>query len=429
MSDPGPRTEARIRRTRWPGWIWAVPIAAALVVGWLALKAFASGGVDITIVFDDAARAKPGDTQVFYRGIQMGQLKKVELSPDGGHVVMTVKMEKQAKPFLRQGTRFWLVGAEPSLSNPRSLASIVSGPTIGMQPGGGAPTTRFAGSTSPPAAKGGPLGPQYPYEVSFDGDAGALATGAPVKLRGFVVGQVRSVKLVYDPQSGGLSAPVTLELDPARLGLPAAAGRAELDRALTGWIAHGLRAQLSQDPPLVGSRIVNLEFAHGAAPAQLSAGAAYPTIPSAPSAGLNDVGQLAGKADSILTKVDAMPIEQIGQNVRGATAHIQALVASPKLADSIEHLDATLADVDRTVHEVSPQVKPLVAQLRRAADSIQQTASAAQQMVAGSPESQNSDLPAALHELTEAARSVRSLADYLDRHPEALIKGRKGDTR
>ena len=429
MSEAGPRTEAGVRRTRWPGWIWAVPIAALLVVGWLALRAFARGGEDITVTFDDAARAKPGDTQVFYRGIQVGQLKKVQLTSDGRQVVMTLKMDGDAKPYLRQGTRFWLIGAEPSLSNPRSLASIVSGPSIGMEPGGGEPATHFVGSTTPPAIKGGPLGPQYPYETDFQGDVGALPVGAPVKLRGFAVGQVREVRLAYDPRSGQLSAPVILELDPARLGMGRGADRAQLDQALAGWIAHGLRAKLSQDPPLVGARMVSLEFTPGAAPAQLGAGAAFPVIPSAPSAGLNDVGQLAGKADAIMTKINAVPIEQIGQNVRGATAHIQALVSSPKLTDSINHLDATLADVDRTVHQVSPQVKPLVTQLRRAADAIQQTAGAADQMVGGSPDSQNSDLPTALHELTEAARSIRALADYLDSHPEALIKGRKGDSR
>lgn len=428
MSEPPPRTQAGVRRTRWPGWIWAVPIAAVLVVGWLGVKHFAAGGEDITVTFDDAARAKPGDTRVYYRGVEMGQLKKVALAPDGRQVVMTLKMEDDAKPYLRQGARFWLIGAAPSLSNPRSLASIISGPTIGMEPGSGAPATAFAGSTNPPAAKGGPLGPQYPYATTFAGDVGALPVGAPVKLRGFPVGQVRDVRLVYDRRTGQLSAPVTLELDPGRLGLGAGAGRAQLDQALSRWVAEGLRAKMSQDPPLVGGRMVSLEFAKGAAPAQLGAGD-LPVIPSAPSGGLQDMGQLAGKADAILTKIDAVPIEQIGANVRGATAHIQALVSSPKLTDSINHLDATLADVDRTVHDVSPQVKPLVLQLRRAADSIEQTASAASQVVGGSPESQNSDVPAALHELTDAARSIRSLADYLDRHPEALIKGRKGDSR
>lgn len=422
MSDPGARTEAAVRRGRWPGWIWAVPIAAVLIVGWLGFRALARGGEDITVIFADAARAKPGDTEVYYRGIKLGQVKKVELIDAGRRVEMTLHMQDTAKPFLRQGARFWLVGANPSLSNPRSLASVLSGPSIGMEPGTGEPARRFVGSDNAPAVKTGPGGPQFEYRVAFGGDVGALQPGAPVKLRGFTVGEVKDVQLVYDPQNDALSAPVTLALDPARIGVPSQAGRAALDRALSRWIEAGLRARLSQDPPFVGGHIVTLAFVQGGPPKRLEGSGGQSVIPSAPSA---EIGDLTGKADRILTKLDAVPIDQIGANLRVTTAHIRQIAASPKLTDSIDHLDSTLATVDRTVHQVSPQVGPLVIQLRRAADAAQQTASAADRLVGGSPTSQNSDLPAALHELTETARSLRSLADYLDRHPEALIKGRK----
>lgn len=424
MTETGPRTEAAVRRTRWPGWIWAVPIAAVLVVGWLGFRALARGGEDITVSFADAARAKPGDTEVFYRGVKLGQVKDLKLTPDGRQVEMTLHMQDEAKPFLRQGARFWLIGANPSLSNPRSLASVVSGPSIGMEPGTGAPASRFAGYDTPPAVKTGPAGPQVAYQVAFAGDVGALQPGAPVKLRGFTVGAVKDVRLEYDRRTGALSAPVTLDLDPAQIGVPTSGGRAALDRAISRWVQAGLRARLSQDPPFVGGRVVTLAFVPGATPASLGGPASAPLIPSAPS---GEVGELTGKAAQILTKIDALPIEQIGANVRIATAHIRQIAASPKLTDSIDHLDSTLADVDRTVHKVSPQVAPLVAQLRRAADAAERTASAADGLVGGSSTSQNSDLPAALHQLTEAARSIRALADYLDRHPEALIKGRKGD--
>lgn len=425
MSEPDPRTQAERRRSHWPGWIWAIPIAVLLVVGWLGFRALAKGGETIVVVFHDAARAKPGETEVFYRGIKVGQLKHVRFTADGRAVEMTLHMSKNAEPFLRQGAHFWLVGANPSLSNPRSLASVLSGPTIGMAPGTGAPSRRFDGSDTPPAAKTGPEGPRIAYQAVFGGDAGALAVGAPVKLRGFTVGEVTGVKLAYDPRSGELSAPVALAIDPGRIGIPAGGGRAAMDAALARWISRGLRATLSQDPPFVGGRQVSLAFLPGQGQAALGGPADDRLIPSAAASG--DIGELTGKADRILTKIDAVPIDQIGANVRDASAHIRQLTGSPKLAASIDHLDSTLADVDRTVHQVSPQVGPLVAQLRRTADAAEQTASAAGRIAGGSPTSQNDDLPAALHELTQAARSIRSLADYLDRHPEALIKGRKAD--
>jgi paraquat-inducible protein B len=73
---------------------------------------------------------------------------------------------------------------------------------------------------------------------------------------------------------------------------------------------------------------------------------------------------------------------------------------------------------------VSPQIGPLVAQLRETANSADQAVAAANHTLGGDAASQN-DLPAALRELTDTARSIRALADYLDRHPEALVRGRQ----
>lgn len=73
---------------------------------------------------------------------------------------------------------------------------------------------------------------------------------------------------------------------------------------------------------------------------------------------------------------------------------------------------------------MTPQIAPLVAQLRQTANSADQAVAAANRTLGGDATGQN-DLPAALRELTDTARSIRALADYLDRHPEALIRGKQ----
>ena len=116
-SDPAPpRTLARETRGRWPGLVWALPIAALLIVGYLGLQAIAHQGVDIVVTFDSAADAKPGDTQVIYKGLSVGRVTKVALSPDRKHIDMTLRMDPSLKPVLLSGTQFWLVGANPSLT-------------------------------------------------------------------------------------------------------------------------------------------------------------------------------------------------------------------------------------------------------------------------------------------------------------------------
>ena len=79
--------------------------------------------------------------------------------------------------------------------------------------------------------------------------------------------------------------------------------------------------------------------------------------------------------------------------------------------------------------QVKPQVGPLIAKLNQAADQVNGTAAAARGVLSGEGGTQDANLPAAIQQLTDAARSIRSLSDYLGRHPEALIKGKVKDTR
>ena len=118
----------------------------------------------------------------------------------------------------------------------------------------------------------------------------------------------------------------------------------------------------------------------------------------------------------------------IGADVRQITAHLKTLTGSPQLTDSLAHLDSTLAQVDQVMAQVKPQVGPLVSKLNQAADQLNGTAAAAKGVLSGEGAPQDASLPGAIQQLTEAARSIRSLTDYLGRHPEALIKGKVKDT-
>jgi ABC-type transporter Mla subunit MlaD len=119
-----------------------------------------------------------------------------------------------------------------------------------------------------------------------------------------------------------------------------------------------------------------------------------------------------------------VPIQEIGEDVRAIAARTRSLVTSPQLKDSLDHVDSATAELDRAIQQAGPQIGPLAKKLRETADRLDATAASAERLVGGNAESQERDLPSALHSLTEAARSVRALADYLERHPESLIKGK-----
>jgi paraquat-inducible protein B len=339
---------------------------------------------------------------------------KVEVMPDRRHVMAHIHIDDAAEADLKTGTQFYLEDTAPSLADLSSLKSVISGPAIVMVPGRGTRTDRFTGRTgNPPLA----MAHSVRYLVRFKGDVGTLKDGAPVTLRGFPVGEIVGVRLAADLQTGSLSAPVVIALDPARFHIAGAAGltpKAAMTGLLAKLVARGLRAQLSLDPPLIGNPQVTLAMTDNAPSAQLATTGAYPEIPTSENAGIS----------AFIAKVGRLPIDRIGANVRSITDHIDRLVSSPQLKDSIAHLDRTLAQLDKTMRQAGPQVAPAIADLRKAAGEIDATAAEARKLVGGNAAAPNGNLQQSLRELTDAARAVRSLADYLDRHPEALIQGR-----
>jgi paraquat-inducible protein B len=189
---------------------------------------------------------------------------------------------------------------------------------------------------------------------------------------------------------------------------------------MTRLVRHGLRATLQQSPMLVGAEQVELVMAPGASPAELLTSGTYPEIP-AENAGLSELAAKLGR----------LPVARIGDNVRAITEQIKTLTASPQLKESIGHLDRSLAQLERTLHAAGPQVGPMltsaretVDRLQHTADDIDATAEAARRLLGGSAASPNGNLQQAVRELTGTARAIRTLANYLDQHPEALLSGR-----
>jgi paraquat-inducible protein B len=414
----GGRTEAAVRRSRWPGWIWAIPIAAALLVGWWALRSLTRGGEDITISFDNVHGIKEGgNTSIVYRGFKVGKVSGVKLAEDGGSVEVSAHVEDNVKKYLTSGTLFWLRGAKPSLSDLSSLGSVLSGPTIVMNPGPGDAQKHFVGLTREPIVAAAQDQPQE-YVVALNGSVGRLEPGQPVKLRGFTVGEVKTVGFGYDAKTGAIATPVTLALYPSLFrfgGATVSDNAASLTTAIDRLIHEGLHAKLERDPPLIGDAEVTLEMqsnSSGETPATMNG---VPQIPAEPGGGL----------DSIVARVQKVPIEQIAQNVLDTTGHIDQLVSSPKLGDAIAELDATLQQIHQTADTAGPKISKLVDSLRQTASQLDDTAKAANKTLGGTPA--QGGTREAMREVTEAARSVRDLANYLDRHPEALLHGRSGE--
>jgi hypothetical protein len=151
-----------------------------------------------------------------------------------------------------------------------------------------------------------------------------------------------------------VSTPVTIALYPSLIHFdgmtPPADGNWSpmLDRLLSIMIKQGLRARLAQKLPLIGDTVVSLEIQQNAKPADLVAGGQYKEIPA----------EAAGGIDALMAKAGNLPLDQIGDNIRKITEQINGIVSSPEIKSSIDHLNDTLADLDKTVRHVGPQIAP-----------------------------------------------------------------------
>lgn len=380
---------------------------------------------------------------VLFRGQPIGKVSDLKLA-DEATFRLEVFVFQPYDALIKTGDRFWKV-APVRLSfagagvdaNVAPMAALISGGieldtamTSADAPQSPA-ESQFILYGSKGAAEQGLTGPTVPYAFSFASAAGDLEEGAAVTLLGFQVGEVESTRLTYDAHSGEPLTAVTAVLYPQRLdpeGLAAGSvtdWRPATDEKVRRLIRMGYRARLEQLPPLLGARSIALMRMKGTAAHALTYDGTVLRIPSAP--GATSLDDLTSQADQVLAKVNRVPIEAIGENLRVATAQLARLVSSPKVDDSLTHLDNSLAQLDLMLSQVQPQVGPLVAKLNEAAGEVASISIAVKQLLNGEGAAQDSSLPEAIRQLNETARSIRTLADYLDRHPEALLRGKRLD--
>jgi paraquat-inducible protein B len=185
---------ARALRRRWPGLVWAIPLAALIIVAYLGIRALSRQGVDVVVQFGYAEGVTPGDTKVLENGVEIGRVSKVRVSKDGRHVDVTLRLDPRAKKALNTRTTFWLIGENPTITDIQSIRAAVAGVIIAMAPGtGGAPTREFHGLDSPPIIPPGAKGSIYYFKAA---KLGSIQQGAAINFRGLAIGKVVKTSLL-----------------------------------------------------------------------------------------------------------------------------------------------------------------------------------------------------------------------------------------
>jgi paraquat-inducible protein B len=383
-----------------------------------------SPGHAFSLQADDLGSLSIGSL-VFYRHIEAGQVVGYTLDPRGGGVTIRIFVNAPFDAYVNGATRFWQAsGVDMSITSngvklrTESLTSILEGGVAfqtlpGAERSAVAADATFALYADEDRAMRPTETEVRSFVMFFRGSLRGLSGGAPVELHGINIGEVKTLDVEYDPSSGSLRFPVVVELYPQRIRgkskpatAAAAAGNTDAAsrRLLDSLVAHGLRAELKSGNLLTGQQFVALDM-HQDAPSDRvdwdEKPAIFPTI----SNGLEEIQDAVG---SIARRLSKVPFDQL----------------SYRLETTLGTLEQTLKNANRLLQNVddnlAPQVQATLAEAQAAMKNAKELLSQDAPL--------QSDLGSTLLQVSRAAKSISALVDYLQRHPESLLRGKPGDT-
>ncbi len=237
----------------------------------------------------------------------------------------------------------------------------------------------------------------------FDSAIRGLDIGAPVLLRGVKIGEVVDIKVTLGEKGLAIQTPVYIDIEPDRVS-PSQADKEWFERIqklpegamYDQFIQTGMRGQLQMQSLLTGKLFIALDF-NPDRPAELKGlDKRYPELPTIPT-------QLEEAADSVsqlLDEIKELPIEEL-------------LISGTRMFNSIQKL---AENIDREVPPLSKSLQKAVNSADKSLVTVDETINERSVL--------RQELISALENISEAARSIDNLADYLQRHPEALLQGK-----
>jgi len=283
----------------------------------------------------------------------------------------------------------------------------------------------------------------------FEGSVAGLDVGAPVRFRGIDVGSVRDVLLDLpnvERADRDLRIGVVYDIDRQSLESRGAMSRLADPFDIDTLIALGVRAQLATESLLTGRKYIALDLDPANPPAvEPVPGAPYPEIPAV-NTGLERIEEAAYR---IIADLAAVPLDSLVTVATDALGRFGALASSPELAvaiqrlpRTIDRLDATVGDLQALLVRVDSTVVPMSESVQRTAEQASTTMRQLETTLAdvgvvlegagGLLEPQSPvfvQFERAMSDLGGASRALRDLADYLERNPSALLRGRPGGER
>jgi paraquat-inducible protein B len=382
----------------------------------------------------------PG-TPIFYRDIVVGEVLSYDLGDGLGPITIKLFIKSPFDKFVHDASHFWNTsgvtvsfGAQGLHVELQSIQALLSGGIAFNSPkfSEGQPRSPAGHVFRLFASESDADNAGYTNNIEmvtyFTSSVSGLSRGSPVEIFGLPIGTVTDVSLAGDPRGGGpMRARVAFNLQPERVFPPrrlhADDDPVQITRHL---VSQGMRAVLESSSFITGQKAIALEFVPNATASDIGQEGDVIVLPSQ-NGGLDNI---TNSLSDIATKLDKIPFEDIGKNLNKALASISDTVSSPDVKTALHRLADTLSDIQNLVRHTDAGLKPVLQKLPRMSDDLQQTLTHLNAMLGENGYGGNSDfqrnVSRLLDQVNETARSIRLLVDFLDRHPEALLRGRTG---
>jgi|SRR5210317_892255 len=288
------------------------------------------------------------------------------------------------------------------------------------------------------------------HVLYFKGSVKGLTLGSPVSFRGVPIGQVSAIRMIINSETLDIDIPVLVDIDPTRFQV-CCDEQGQLinrvkdpDKTVNNLIKKGLRGKLAVQSLVTGQLMVDLDFYPGTPVNLVSTDSRYHEIPTIPS-----------QMQAFLEKLQNIPIDKIAQKVSDVLDSIDDFVRTPELKGSVVALDqalkdvqhltknlderigklfgnanATMSDARKFINNLDDEVKPLSSEIHQigtvAQDTLQQADKVMVDLQALVGENSDVRIEALqmLREITDAMRSIKVLVQYLETHPESLLRGK-----
>jgi len=372
---------------------------------------------------------------VYFRRIEVGQVISYQLDEDGQAVTVKVFVHDPHHSLVRKNTRFWsasgldvAIGAEGIRVDTESFVTLMIGgiafdTPANMEPGEPAEENDvFDLYKNRDSISETTYAHKEKWLLQFDSGVRGLQIGAPVEFLGILIGQVLDVNLEFDVDKVAFSIPVLVELEPDRIKFIGEMPEgAENQKVMDYLVSKGMRAQLKTGSLITGQLLVAIEMHPEAPPAKINWEGRYPEFPTVPTA----MAEITTNLTQLLKKLEKLPLEQIGNDLRDTVAGAKRLINSAELESSIRALNETLDQAQKFVAALNKGVAP---ELKTAVSNLNTALIQAEKLTKSLNSNVAPQLDRTLKELQAAARSIKVWAAYLERNPEALIRG-KGQSK